>query len=39
MMDPYRPVASPILFQKLKDRLSVHVWRSVQPSNVEDRRS
>lgn len=39
MMDPYRPVASPILFQKLKDGLSIHVWRSVQPSDVEDCRS
>lgn len=39
MMDPYRPIASPFLFQQLKDGLSIHVWRGVQPSNVEDRGS
>lgn len=39
LMDPYRPIASPLLFQQLKDRLSIHVWRSVQPSDVEDRGS
>lgn len=35
-MIQHRPVASPLLFQQLKDRLSVHVWRSVEPGDMED---
>jgi len=39
MMDPYKPIASPFLFQQLKDGLSIHVWGRVQSRNVEDRGS
>lgn len=35
----YRPIASPFLFQQLQNGLPIHVWRGVQPGDVENRRS
>lgn len=37
--DGSRPIASLFLFQQLKDGLSIHVRRGVEPSDVEDCRS
>lgn len=36
MMDPYKPIASPLLFQQLENGLSIHVWRRVKSSNVQN---